>query len=182
MAKPILKACLALLILWVAITLLGGWLLPDHLLRAPVPFRTDAQRAALRARLTNPEDRWTFHEAKGGEGASLHLDWLHRPHPRGVALFLHGFGDDAFGTAGYSASLPDWDAVIFTFRALHTPIALVTGDADAITPLAGVRAIARYHPDLVVVPGAGHCEAGGRLPQGWSGWAHSRLARWGLLD
>ena len=59
-------------------------------------------------------------------------------------------------------------------------IALVTGDADLETPLPGVQRIARTHPDLTVVPGAGHCQASNRLPGGWEGWARARLAVWGL--
>jgi pimeloyl-ACP methyl ester carboxylesterase len=63
---------------------------------------------------------------------------------------------------------------------LRTPVALITGDADDITPLEGVRAIARNCPDLVIVHGAGHCEAGGRMIGGWRNWAQERMARWGL--
>lgn len=65
-------------------------------------------------------------------------------------------------------------------RKLRTPIALVTGDADRETPVAGVRAIAATHPDLTIVPGAGHCEASNRLPGGWGAWAHVRLLKWGF--
>ena len=64
-------------------------------------------------------------------------------------------------------------------RGLRTPIALVTGDADRETPLTGVRRIAAHHPDLTVVPGAGHCQAGNRLPGGWGAWARQRLEAWG---
>lgn len=305
MQKRILTAFIALLILAGALNLLGGWLLPDHLLKAPVPHRTERQRLVLRAGLTLPGDRWTFHTVSGGEGVPLSVCWLHRSAPRGAVVYLHGFGDDAYGTAGYSRSLPDWDAVLFTFRGrdqhpeipstlgawergdvagvvafleerglhrsrillvgvsqgagvallaladlekdgaplagallespyrdlrdaarnhlrnhlggwevcfrgaeamalkrasacahfdpklvsplgasrgLRTPVALLAGDADRITPLRGVQEIARYHRDLVVVSGAGHCEAGPRLPEGWGNWAQARLARWGLLD
>jgi pimeloyl-ACP methyl ester carboxylesterase len=63
---------------------------------------------------------------------------------------------------------------------LRTPMALLTGDADLITPLAGVREMALRHPDLTVVPGAGHCEAGNKVPGGWSGWAGPRILAWGL--
>lgn len=304
MAKHILAVWSPILVLWGALTLLGGFLLPSHLLNAPLPCRTESQRETLRAALMRPGDAWSFHQVRGGEGAALEVGWLHMPHPKGVALFLHGFGDDAFGTAGYSRSLPDWDAVVFTFRGrdrhpevpstlgawerfdvaavvgflegtgfprarillvgasqgagvallalsdlersgaalggallecpfrdledaarnhlrgqlgglevlfrgaeglaihraggiahfdpnavspllacrgLRTPIALLTGDADLITPLEGVLEMARYHPDLVVVKGAGHCEAGQRIPKGWSVWANTRLRRWGLL-
>ncbi len=63
---------------------------------------------------------------------------------------------------------------------LGTPIALVTGDADPETPLEGVRRIARHHPDLTVVAGAGHCQTSGRLPGGWKAWGEARLALWGF--
>ena len=62
-------------------------------------------------------------------------------------------------------------------RDLRTPLAVVTGAADRETPVAGVLALGV--PDLTVVPGAGHCEAGNRLPGGWGGWARIRLQRWG---
>ena len=190
MAKHLLKAGIALLILWGAITLLGALLLPAHLLKAPLPVRTDAQRASLRAALTGDGDQWTFHRVRGGEGFPLEVAWLHRPRSKGVAMYLHGFGDDAFGTVGYSPSLPDWDAVMFTFRGRdrHPEIASTLGaweriDVTAVVAfLEGVAEIARFHPDLVVVAGAGHCQAGARLPQGWSAWAQERLERWGLLD
>lgn len=117
MQKRILTAFIALLILAGALNLLGGWLLPDHLLKAPVPHRTERQRLVLRAGLTLPGDRWTFHTVSGGEGVPFSVCWLHRPAPRGA-----------------------------------------------------------------VVSGAGHCEAGPRLPEGWGNWAQARLARWGLLD
>jgi len=65
---------------------------------------------------------------------------------------------------------------------LRTPIALVTGDADPETPLEGVRRIARKHPDLTVVSGAGHCQASGRLWGGWRGWAEKRLEKWTQQD
>lgn len=233
----------------------------------------------------------------------LEVWWLHRLQPKGAAIILHGFGDDAWGSATRARELPDWDTVVFTFRGrdrhpeipstlgawerqdvvrveeflerqgfprqrilmvgtsmgagvallsledlersgpplagallespyrdlrdaasnhlkgtlgwaevlarpaeylairraarlarfnanevspldasvdLRTPIALLSGDADTITPLAGVQAIAAHHPDLTVVRGAGHCEAGGRIPGGWKAWADARLASWGI--
>jgi pimeloyl-ACP methyl ester carboxylesterase len=63
-------------------------------------------------------------------------------------------------------------------RGLKTPVALLAGDADAITPLEGVRALAVHLTDLTVVSGAGHCEAGARVPGGWGAWAQVRVARW----
>ncbi len=259
------------------------------------------ERLGRRAQLCPQGCIWTRHAVSGGEGAPLELWWLHRPQSRGVALILHGFGDDAYGTAGLARSLPDWDAVIFTFRGrdrhpevpstlgawervdavaavhfiegqgvprsrillagvsqgagvgllalaqleqegaplagallespyrdledaarnhirgslgafellarpsewialrrsgrqahfdpseisplkaslrLRTPMALLTGDADTITPLEGVREMASQHPDLTVVPGAGHCEAGNKVPGGWGAWAAPRLSVW----
>ncbi|MFN8010533.1 MAG: hypothetical protein U0P81_03930 [Holophagaceae bacterium] len=294
----------AALLLWAALNLLAGFVLPDHLLRAPMPQRSEAERARIRAELAAPGEAWTRHAVAGGEGRPLELWWLHRPGSTGVALILHGFGDDAWGTAPRLRDLPGLDAVVFTLRGrdvhpdvpstlgaweaediaravgfleasgvprrrmllagvsqsagasllalrrleegggplggallespwkdlrdaarnhlkgplgplleallrpaeeialrragtlagfriadvspeqaspgLRTPIALLAGDADPVTPLEGVKAIARWHPDLTVVPGAGHCEAGSRLPGGWRGWAEPRLRSWGF--
>lgn len=282
----------------------GWWLLPPMLLGVPTPSRTEAQREAVRTRLQQPGEQWESFRITGGQGAPLEVWHLKRPHPRGVVVFLHGFGDDAWGTLPRAAELPDWDAVGFTFRGrdrdpsrpctlgawersdvaavvraleargtersrivlagwsmgagtallalealeaeggplggallecpfadlraaasdhirlqagflepltrpaqavavrragalagfdpdqvsaaeaargLRTPIALVTGDADRETPLAGVRRIAAHHPDLTVVPGAGHCQAGNRLPGGWGAWARQRLEAWAAI-
>ena len=65
-------------------------------------------------------------------------------------------------------------------QGLRTPAALLTGDADEVTPLAGVRALGAGTGDLTVVPGAGHGAAGAQVPGGWRAWAEGRLARWGL--
>ena len=35
-------------------------------------------------------------------------------------------------------------------------------------------------PDLTIVPHAGHCEAGSRIPGGWRHWAETRMRMWGL--
>lgn len=293
---------LTLLALWtLASAVAGWWLMPPLLLGAPLPVRTEEARRDIRARLALPGSTWERLEVKGGEDRPLEVWWLRRPRTKGVVLFLHGFGDDAWGTLPRAAELPDWDAVGFTFRGrdrhpevpctlgawekddvvavvavlegrgvprgrmvlaawsmgagtallalkdleaeagplggallecpfehlraaardhvggtlgkaeplarlaewvavarggrlarfhpdavspvaaaaeLETPIALVTGDADRETPLEGVRRIARHHPDLTIVAGAGHCEASGRLPGGWKGWAEARLTRW----
>lgn len=294
---------LAALLFWAAASGLAGWLLSRQLVRAPLPPRTEPQRAALRTDLAGAGDRWTRHDLVGGQGASLELWWLHRPRPRGLAVILHGFGDDAWGAAPWARSLPGWDVAVFTFRGrdrhpevpatlggheradvaavvrfaqgqgvprarmilvgssqgagvallaladlepegplggallecpfrtlreaarnhvkgvlgpweplsrlaqrvalrraatvaafdpdavsperaargLRTPVALLTGDADPVTPLGGVRAIAEALPDLTVVAGAGHCEAAVRVPGGWQAWAAPRLARWNLM-
>ena len=304
MRKAMTITGLALVIVWFSLNAYVGWnLLPPMLLNAPVPMRTEAQREGVRTRLASPGSHWESTRLAGGEGRPLEFWRLHRPHPKGVAIFLHGFGDDVWGTIGRAWDLPDWDAVGFTFRGrdqhpevpctlggwerfdiaavvkhlegqgiprsrmilaawsqgagvsllaladlekdggplggallecpyedigeaaknhvklalgaweplarpaewialrragrlaafnplrvspreaavgLRTPIALITGDADRETPVSGVRAIAAAHPDLTVVPGAGHCQASGRLPGGWRGWAGPRLARWGF--
>ena len=298
-----LRALFALLVFYIGTSLAAGFWLPDQLLKCPMPVRSEAQRQQLRAQLASAGSRWTQHAIKGGEGVPLEVWWLHRSKSRGVAIILHGFGDDAWGSVGRANDLPDWDEVVFTFRGrdrhpdipstlgawerqdvvcverfleaqgfprrkillvgtsqgagvallaladlehegeplagallespyrdlrdaarnhlkgpmgvleilarpaewiamrragriahfdadevspvnasmgLRTPIALLAGDADTITPLAGVRAIAIQHPDLTIVHGADHCEAGGREPGGWKAWADTRLLRWGL--
>ncbi len=292
-----------LLLLWSGLTMAAGFLLPDQLLKGPIPSRTEAQRQSIRVALTDNVGRWTHHDVAGGEGVPLEVWWFHRLQAKGVAIILHGFGDDAWGSATRAHDLPDWDTVVFTFRGrdhhpeipstlgawerqdvvcvvkflesqgfprrnilivatsmgagvallaladmeksglplagallespyldlrdvarnhikgtlgglevlawpaeqialycasraanfcaddvspvrasigLRTPVALLTGDADAITPLAGVQQIARHHPDLTIVQGAGHCEAGGRVQGGWKAWADVRLSRWGF--
>ncbi|MFZ1614787.1 MAG: hypothetical protein WAT51_11475 [Holophaga sp.] len=294
----------SVLFVWGAASLVAGfWVLPPMLLNAPIPQRTEADREQVRARLLVPGAQWTKARVEGGERRALEVWHLHRPKAKGVVIYLHGFGDDMWGSIGRAADLPEWDAVGFTFRgrdrhpevpstlggweradvvavvhhleaagvprariliaawsqgagvallalsdlenwgiplagallecpyetlaeaaknhlrlalgsfellarpaewlalrkagrsadfnpeevspiwvapSLRTPLALITGDADRETPVAGVRRIARNHPDLVVVPGAGHCEASGRLPGGWKGWAEGRLSAWGL--
>jgi pimeloyl-ACP methyl ester carboxylesterase len=290
--------------LYLLLTLVLGWfLLPPLLLNASLPPRTEQERCELRSRLATPGSRWESFEVLGGEDVPLKVWRLHRPDPVGVMIFLHGFGDDAWGTLGRAADQPGWDAVGFTFRdrdrhpenpctlggwerrdvvavvrrleregvprsrmvlaawsqgagvallaledleregdplggallecpfedlseasrnhvrsmlgrwefllrpaerlalaragqiarfdpdrvspgdaarRLRTPLALVTGAADRVTPLDGVRRIAGGHPDLTIVAGAGHCQASGRLPGGWLAWSRTRLMRWGF--
>jgi len=283
--------------------LAGCFLLPGMLLHGPLPARTAAQRQGLRAEYCPVGCIWTSTTLKGGEGVPLELWRLHRPVSKGVAVILHGFGDDAWGGVSRSQDLPEWDIAVFTFRGrdrhpevpctlggwerrdvavvvqhlettgtprsrilivaasqgagvallalsdlektegplggallecpyrdladaarnhvkgtlgamawlarpaewialrragtlahfdpaevspehasrgLRTPVALLTGDDDPITPLDGVRAIARHCPDLTIVPHAGHCEAGSRIPGGWRHWAETRMRMWGL--
>lgn len=291
-------------LIWVLASLgLGLWLLPDLLLNPPLPVRTEPQRAAARAEILESGGTFTNIQVRGGEGINLELWHLRRAAPWGAVIYLHGFGDDVWGTLGRARALPGWDAVGFTFRgrdrdasspctlggwerqdavaafhyletvgfpsdrilvagwsmgagvallaledlekegkqvggallecpfqdleraardhirgtlgwfeplaygaervAIRTAgrkahfdparvspvqaagqvrcrIALITGDADGETPLEGVRRIARTHPDLTIVPGAGHCEASNRLPGGWEAWAKVRLQAWGL--
>ncbi|WP_306598855.1 alpha/beta hydrolase [Geothrix sp. 21YS21S-2] len=288
----------------ILLNLVVGWaLLPPMLLDAPMPARTEAERSTIRAGLCPPGCAWTSEVVSGGEGRALVVWRLHRPGATGVAVLLHGFGDDAWGGASRLRDLPELDAVTFTFRNrdlepgtpstlggweredaaavvrhlasqgmqrnrivlvgtsqgagvglmalerleaegplggallespfeslqeagrnhlrgtlgaaewlmrpgeglalakagrlahfrpadvsplnasrhLRTPIALLAGDADDITPLEGVRAIASSIPDLTVVHGARHTEAGAGVPGGWSAWARSRLETWGVL-
>lgn len=117
MRRNILFLSASFLVLWLAANILVGlWLLPPMLLNAPIPPRSEAQREAQRARLLSPGARWEPSILRGGEGRELEVWRLHRPHSKGVALFLHGFGDDLWGSIGRAEDLPEWDAVGFTFR------------------------------------------------------------------
>jgi len=289
---------------WVlASVAVGLWVLPGLLLNAPVPQRTEAFRAEARVQIQGSGGSLIRAQVLGGEGKTLELWHLRRTASKGAVIYLHGFGDDVWGTLGRARCLPEWDAVGFTFRgrdtdssipctlggwerkdvlaafyyleragfpaeriliagwsmgagvallaledlekegktpggallecpfedleraardhlrgtlgrlegvaflaekvaikvagrkarfdpALVSPvrssermtcrIALMTGDADPETPLDGVQKIARFHPDLTIVHGAGHCEAGNRVPGGWEAWARVRLKAWGL--
>jgi predicted esterase len=302
-SRSLVRAGLTLFILYWTITLLAGWWLPRLLLNAPLPQRAPGEVEARLAALAGDEGWWTVHPVQGGMGATLRVHWLHRPQAKGAALLLHGFGDDALGTAPRLRDLPGLDILCFTFRGrdlapevpstlgghergdvvavvrflegagwprhrqvlvgssqgagvallaladlerqgrplagallespfldlqdasrnhlrgtlgslevlarpaewiglwragriagfdpasvspvqashgLHTPLALLAGDADRTTPLPGVQAIARDHPDLTVVSGADHLEAGNRVPGGWKAWADLRLRGWDL--
>lgn len=303
--RAALVSILTLVMLWLGLTVAAGFWLPGQLLNAPIPLRNEAQRDGIRSALLQGGGHWTRHEISGGERAPLEIWWLHRPQSKGVAIILHGFGDDAWGSASRAQDLPEWDAVVFTFRGrdkhpeipatlgawermdvvavesflesqgfarskilmvgtsqgagvallalaklersgeplagallespyqdlrdaarnhlkgtlgnseilarpaeaiaihraehiahfdaddvsplrssqgLRTPIALLAGDADTITPLEGVQAIAVQHRDLTVVHRAGHCEAGGRVPGGWRAWAEARLRLWERVE
>jgi hypothetical protein len=87
------------------------------------------ERDAVLARLAGQDGRWTEHALTGGGGAQLALFWLHRAHSKGVVITLHGFGDDAWGTAGRLMDLPGWDGAVFTFRGrdLHPGIPCTLG-------------------------------------------------------
>lgn len=95
---------------------LGWFVLPRMLLAAPTPIRTESERAEIRRRLCPPGCFWTSEIIPGGEGVPIQLWHLHRPESRGVAVILHGFGDDAWGAAPRLQDLPGMDAVTFTFR------------------------------------------------------------------
>ncbi|GEM_PF-364208 len=288
----------------ILLNLLAGWfILPPMLLNAPLPTRTEAERSEIRTRFCPPGCVWTQETLPGGEGRPVTVWRLHRPASLGIAVLLHGFGDDAWGGVSRLKDLPELDAVVFTFRNrdvapetpstlggweredaaavvrhlaakgfprnrivlvgtsqgagvalmalerlegegplggallespfeslleagrnhvrgtlgtaewllrpgehlalaragrlahfrpadvsplmasrhLRTPIALLAGDSDDITPLEGVKAIASHLPDLTIVHGARHMEAGVVVPGGWRAWAEVRLGRWGIL-
>ena len=248
-----IRTLAAILAVWFLMSVcVGLWVIPQLLLNAPTPRRTEAIRARTREAIQGSGGTFTMAPVQGGEGKVLELWHLRRSSPRGAVIYLHGFGDDVWGTLDRANFLPEWDAVGFTFRGrdsdpsapctlggalLECPfedleraardhlrgslgrfevvaylaerfaireagrlarfdpvqispvhssaivkcrIALITGDADRETPLDGVQKIARFHPDLTVVHGAGHCEASNRLPGGWGAWARSRLSAWGV--
>lgn len=301
--RSLLRAGLALLATYLTLSVIAGWWMPAMLMHPSAPLRTPEVIEASLAALTPPGGSWTTHGVEGGGGVPLQLHWLHRPGARGVAILLHGYGDDALGTAPRLLDLPGLDAVCFTFRGrdlnpdlpvtlgglerrdvveavrflersgwprhrqvlvgasqgagvallaladleqegpvlagallespfrdlreatrnhlrgtlggleplarpaewlglwragrlagfdpaavspvaaaarVRTPVALLAGSGDRITPLDGVKAVAGHHPDLTVVAGAGHLEAGAAVPGGWRAWADLHLQAWGL--
>lgn len=301
--RALTRLAVVVLALWALLTVAAAFALPSLLLDSWLPRRTEPERAAILERLRSPDSTWTEATIPSGGGAELHLHWLHRRSSKGVAILLHGFGDDAFGTAPRANDLPEWDALVFTFRgrdehpevpctlgawertdvvsavryleaqgiprsrivlvassmgagvallalsdlersgtrlggallespfedlgaaardhlrgtlggaewllrpgeylaiaragqlarfdpsrvspleasgALRTPLALLAGDADAITPIEGVRKIAAHGYPLTVVRGANHLEAGARVPGGFRAWSSRWLEAWGL--
>lgn len=105
------------LAVWVVASVaLGWWVLPGLLLNPPLPQRTEPQRAAIRQDIQGRDGSFTSVQVAGGQGMSLELWHLRRAAPRGAVIYLHGFGDDVWGTLGRARSLPEWDAVGFTFR------------------------------------------------------------------
>jgi alpha-beta hydrolase superfamily lysophospholipase len=294
-----------LLAFWLLANAVAGWaILPRRYLHCRQPARTEAQRAEIRSRLCPPGCHWEASPVLGGEGRQLDVWRLCRPHPRGVAILLHGFGDDAWGSAPRIRDLPEFDVVTFTFRGrdrhpetvatlggweqldtvavvydlagrgtprnrmllvgasqgagvallaldrleregggplggallespyesvaastrnqvrravgrwewtlrpaeflalarvghvahfrplavsprevagrLRTPVAILAGDMDDVTPLGGIQAIASRQGELTVVPGCRHLEAGIRVPGGWNRWSEPYLQRWGF--
>lgn len=125
----LVSAFLALLVFYVGASVAAGLALPSLLLHPPAPTRTLADRDAYLERLAGKEGRWTEHPLVGGGGVALDLFRLHRPGSKGVAITLHGFGDDAWGAAGRLADLPDFDGAVFTFRGrdLHPEIPCTLG-------------------------------------------------------
>jgi predicted alpha/beta-fold hydrolase len=304
MSRSWIRLLLVITIVWVvASAVVGWWVLPNLLLHPSVPVRTETFRAQVQADLQGPKDALIRTQIQGGEGQALELWHLKRSAPKGAVIYLHGFGDDVWGTLGRARALPEWDAVGFTFRGrerdastpctlgawerkdvvaafhyleavgfssdriliagwsmgvgvallacedlekegkrtggalLECPfedlehaardhirgtlgplevtarlaewvairaaghlaqfdpaqvsplrssewivgrVALISGDVDRETPIEGVKKIARFHPDLTVISGAGHCEASNRFPAGWEAWARVRLAAWGF--
>lgn len=114
--RRLLSVLFALLAFYAAASGVAGFLLPPLLLHPPAPSRTLADRDAVLAGLAGEHGRWTEHALAGGGGAPLELYWLHRPGSKGVAITLHGFGDDAWGAAGRLMDLPGFDGAVFTFR------------------------------------------------------------------
>lgn len=101
----------------ILLNLFAGWaILPSMLLNAPLPARTEAERSSIRTKLCPPGCAWTNETLTGGEGRPLTIWRLHRPASRGIAVLLHGFGDDAWGGVSRLKDLPELDAVAFTFR------------------------------------------------------------------
>lgn len=117
MKRTALLAFLGAVGIWLALNGVAGWiLLPPRLLRVPLPPRSEQAKADLRDRIAGGEGRWTTFTCLGGQGRRLQVWRLARPGSRGVAVLLHGFGDDAWGPAPRFLDLPDWDGVVFTFR------------------------------------------------------------------
>ncbi|MBX7223882.1 MAG: lysophospholipase [Blastocatellia bacterium] len=300
--KWLTRIGLGLFLAYAVLTAEAAYLLPDLLLKSWLPRRSAAEIERFHEKLIENGSYWTTHPILGGEHVPITLHWLHRPRSKGVAIHLHGFGDDAWGGSSPRVKeLSDWDALVFTFRGrdqhpevactlgawerfdvvaavafleaqhiprtqmvlvgnsmgagvsllalreleknggplagallespfrdlhqaaddhiryflgpvtflavpairiglywcgkkanfnpaevspcqaaqgLKTPVAMVTGDADDITPVESVREIGKSVPDLTIIPGACHMCAGGWLPGGWGAWAHDRLDKW----
>ena len=130
----------------------GGGPLGGALLESPFKDLRDAARNDLRGTI-------------GG------FEPLARPAER-VALWRAG------KLAGFD---PDAVSPLKAAHGLRTPLAFLAGDADAVTPLPGVRAVAAASgAPLTVVPGAAHLEAGRRVAGGWRAWADPSLRAWGF--
>ncbi|BDU77923.1 alpha/beta hydrolase [Mesoterricola sediminis] len=117
MKRTALLAFLGAVGIWLALNGLAGWiLLPPRLLRVPLPPRTEQAKADLRAQIAGGAGRWSAFPCQGGQGRRLQVWRLDRPGSRGVAVLLHGFGDDGWGPAPRLLDLPGWDGAVFTFR------------------------------------------------------------------
>jgi hypothetical protein len=114
MKRFLLSFCILVAAALIFLNLLAGWaILPPMLLDAPLPARTEAERSALRTGLCPPGCSWTSETLTGGESRPLTVWRLHRPASRGIAVLLHGFGDDAWGGVSRLKDLPELDAVTF---------------------------------------------------------------------
>ncbi|GLH73873.1 hypothetical protein GETHLI_23750 [Geothrix limicola] len=113
--RSLLRAGLVLLMLYLAASLFAGWCLPGLLLHAPQPRRVPGEVETRLAALSAVGERWTLHAVPSG-AARLQVHWLHRSEGRGAAILLHGFGDDALGSAPRLQDLPGLDVLCFTFR------------------------------------------------------------------
>jgi pimeloyl-ACP methyl ester carboxylesterase len=94
----------------------GLWVLPGMLLNVPTPLRTEAFRFNVQEQIQSPGGSLVRVQVPGGEEKPLELWHIRRPAPKGAVIYLHGFGDDVWGTLRRARSLPEWDAVGFTFR------------------------------------------------------------------
>ena len=139
--RRLLTTLLAALVFYGMASVAAGFALPDQLLHPPAPVRTAADRDAVLARLAGDHGRWTEHPLVGGGGAELDLFWLHRPDSKGVALILHGFGDDAWGTAPRLQDLRDFDGAVFTFRGrdVHPDLPCTLGAQEQWDAVSAVR-------------------------------------------
>ncbi|HEU4951383.1 MAG TPA: hypothetical protein VFT46_05495 [Holophagaceae bacterium] len=139
--RRLLTTLLAALVFYGMASVAAGFALPDQLLHPPAPVRTAADRDAVLARLAGDDGRWTEHPLVGGGGAELDLYWLHRPGSKGVALILHGFGDDGWGTAPRLQDLPDFDGAVFTFRGrdVHPDLPCTLGAQEQWDAVSAVR-------------------------------------------
>jgi len=79
MLRRSLHTAIAVLALWCLATYLAGyWLLPPLLLKAPMPVREEAVRAAIRANLVTPGASWDCAGIKGGEDRPLEAEGVPR--------------------------------------------------------------------------------------------------------
>ena len=112
-----IRTLAAILAVWFLMSVcVGLWVIPQLLLNAPTPRRTEAIRARTREAIQGSGGTFTMAPVQGGEGKVLELWHLRRSSPRGAVIYLHGFGDDVWGTLDRANFLPEWDAVGFTFR------------------------------------------------------------------